>query len=62
MELQQKDKQMQNKEEQHDTEEEDKDTYLTMFKVFCTSQMVQDRLAFLDGLGATKGDETGIKR
>ena len=62
VELQQKEKQMQNKEEQNNTEEEDEDTYLTMFEAFCTSEMVQDRFASLDGLGVKKGDETGSKK
>lgn len=58
VEVQQKDKQVQNKKEQ----EEDDDTYLTMFNAFCTSQVVQDRLASLDGQGAKNGDETESKK
>ena len=63
VELQQKEKQMQNKKEQQNKDEEYDDTYLNMFNAFSTSQMVQDRLASLDGLGAMKkGDETGSKK
>jgi hypothetical protein len=62
VEVQQKDKQMQDNNEQGNMEEEDKDISVAIFEAFCSSKMVQDRFASLDGLGVKKEDETENKK